>query len=129
MPHPSPYEIRPNKPAAIGHAPQDHIEGRETTSSAVFLRRAPLCALLPGQPIGGPTYSAGSPMIPQMQKTGAVAVIPVWGVLGKRLGPLELMCEGSDYEHLAEFAGLAAHRRQSPDSLNITPPHKRQRTL
>lgn len=103
-----PWNLRPDLHANFGRILQAHLAGENGLPEAIHTRRTPLAAVTPSKPIVGPVDSwTGEPLVPQMETSGNVAVIPVWGVLGKRLARIDLLCGGCDYEHVAEFARMA----------------------
>lgn len=102
-----PWNLRPDLHANFGRILQAHVAG-EPTPEAVHSRAAkPLASRPSTRPIVGPVDDFGNPLVPQMAVEAGVAVIPVYGVLGKRLSMLELWCGGCDYEHVSEFARMA----------------------
>src|SRR5262245_15023374 len=100
-----PWNLRPDLHANFGRILQAHVSG-EQVPEQIHTRREPLAAGV-NRPIVGPVDRLGSPIVPQMQVSDGVAVIPVWGVLGKRMSYFDLLCGGCDYEHVAEFARMA----------------------
>lgn len=101
-----PWNLRPDMHANFGRILQASLNGQAVPEQIHARRRGPFAAM-PGRPIVGPQYSDGTPMLPQMETAGAVAVLPIHGVLGKRFSLMELLCGACDYEHLAEFAQIA----------------------
>ncbi len=98
-----PWHLRPDKHAAFGRLLQEHLQGQDI-QSVHSMQAAPFQA---GRPIVGPVDRWGNPMVPQMTVEQGVAIIPIWGVLGKRLPMLNLMCGGCDYDNVTAFAQLA----------------------
>ena len=70
----------------------------------------PLAAITsPNQrPIVGPVGEGGRPIVPQMEIVGPIAIIPVYGVLGRHLPMLQLLCGGCDYSYVETFVQMAA---------------------
>lgn len=105
-----PWGIRPEKHAAIGQLLEQHTRGEAKTDEQL-LASAARPALNDWRPQGnivvGPCDENGEPLIPQMQKVGSLAIIPVFGVLGRHLSFLSLWCGGCDYQHVGEMAQLA----------------------
>lgn len=85
-----PWCIRADKHAAMGKLLHDYLTARIQAGDVV-----------------GPTWPDGEPVIPQMEVHSGVALIPVFGVLGKHLSFLELMCGGCDYEHISQMIDQA----------------------
>jgi ClpP class serine protease len=88
---------------------QSALAGQEVQPDARLFNKVPshYSTALPGRPIVGPVNSAGEPLIPQMQVAGPLAIIPVYGVLGKRLNQLDFYFGGCDYNHVSEFVRAA----------------------
>lgn len=99
-----PWYLRPDVHSAFGQILQQHLAGDQRTTQRVHAHQT--VPYQPGRPIVGPV-EGGQPLVPQMTVEDGVAIIPVWGVLGKRLDWLELYCGGCDYEHVAAFAQMA----------------------
>ncbi len=102
-----PWNLRPTEHLNFGRVLQEHLAGNADTDRVHVRPLHPLASRQAGRPIVGPVDYYGEPLVPQMVVEGGVAVLPVYGVLGKRLSQLDLLCGGADYEHLAEFAQMA----------------------
>jgi ClpP class serine protease len=103
-----PWNIRPDLHANFGRILLADMKGEQTPAAVHARKREPLAAISTSRPIVGPVDPfTGEPLVPQMAAAFGVAVIPVYGVLGKRLATLDLLCGGADYEHIAEFARMA----------------------
>lgn len=101
----------PERHAAFGRLLLQHLQGTKI-EGPVHRREHPgygarMLQSTQDQPLVGPVYDDGSPVIPQMEVFGPLAVIPVQGVLGKGMSCLDLMCGGCDYSHIAQFIELA----------------------
>lgn len=109
------WAIRPDKHISMGRLLQQHLAGKLPANLATppvspeALLRLESEASVGSSAAGvvGPTWEDGSPVIPQMEIRNGIALIPVSGVLGKRLSFLELWCGGCDYEHISEMIDLA----------------------
>lgn len=106
-----PWGILPTEHAAMGQILAAHMRGERPTTDQQLLASASRPALSDWQPRGdivvGPCDEDGNPIIPQMQKLGRLAVIPVFGVTGRHLSFLSLWCGGCDYTHIEQMAMLA----------------------
>jgi ClpP class serine protease len=101
-----PWNLRPDYHANFSRILQRHLAGESAPAAVFNAQREPLAALSRDQRIIGPTCD-GQPVVPQMAVFGGVAIVPVYGVLGRRLSMLDLACGGVDYEHLSAFFEMA----------------------
>jgi ClpP class serine protease len=99
-----PWNILPDRHRALGSIFQQRLRNGQEPVDPPW-RPAPAASF--GDPIVGPVDPEGSPMIPQMQKMGTVAVIPIQGVLGRHLSFLALWCGGCDYDHIEQMLDIA----------------------
>ena len=104
-----PWHLKPEVHSQWGRLLHEHIKGREITSP-VFPRTRQTY----GDPnrgcraiVGPVDAESGEALVPQMEVCGPVAIIPVQGVLGRKLSMLDLWCGGCDYEHIAAFCDMA----------------------
>ena len=106
-----PWGIRPEAHHALGNVLQRHISASTPPTDAQLrgsVARPALGAWRPqGEIVIGPCDENGEPLIPQMQKVGPLAIIPVFGTLGRHLSFLSLWCGGCDFGHVEEMARLA----------------------
>lgn len=108
-----PWGIRPEKHDAIGRALAPHLEGLPLPMAEEVRKKQNPNAhrneeWKPCGTIVGPVDSeSGEPLIPQMQKIGPLAIIPVFGTLGRHLSFLALWCGGCDYAYIEQMAQLA----------------------
>ena len=109
----SPWHVRPECWAQWHQVLQRSLSGQEVTP--VVIQKTTGKGYTYGQhfggtqrPIVGPVED-GVPLIEQMIVVGPIAIIPVHGVLGKKLSYLDLWCGGCDYSYVSEFAEQAMH--------------------
>lgn len=107
-----PWAIRPEAHASLAQVVQRNITGQTLpTEGQLRAQVTPDRALLSAWPqadiVVGPMDDDGDPLIPQMQRVGNVAVIPVFGTLGRHLSWLAVWCGGCDYSYIEQMAELA----------------------
>lgn len=107
-----PWGIRPEAHSALGRVLEKHVSGEKLPSDEELRASVTPDAQLAewrvrGDVVVGPCDCDGNPLIPQMQKVGPVAIIPVFGVLGRHLSFLALWCGGCDFNHVEQMAQLA----------------------
>jgi signal peptide peptidase SppA len=105
-----PWHLRPDIHASFGRLLVEHMKGREIEGVAHQRTALPYadCGKAGRQIVGPIDTETGQPYVPQMEVFGSIAIIPVQGVLGKKLSMLDLYCGGCDYAHISEFIEMAA---------------------
>jgi ClpP class serine protease len=96
-----PWNMIVEKHRSMGQILQQHVRGELQAEPMPRFR----AAVEPG--VVGPVDDDGTPLVPQMEIIGNIAIIPVQGVLGRHLDFLDLWCGGCDYDHVCEMAELA----------------------
>lgn len=106
-----PWGIRNESHQSLSQVLHRHITGDANASEKQILAATPRAALGDFRPQGdiviGPSDEDGEPLVPQMQRLGNVAVIPVFGTLGRHMSFMALWCGGCDYSHVEQMAQLA----------------------
>ena len=106
-----PWGIRPEAHHTLATVLHRHMSGEHASDEKQILAHTPRPALGEYRPQGdivvGPCDENGEPLCPQMQKVGPIAIIPVFGVLGRHLSFMSLWCGGCDFTHVEQMAQLA----------------------
>jgi len=106
-----PWGIRPEAHHTLASVLHRHMKGDTAPSEKQILAATPRPALGEFRPqsdiVVGPCDDNGEPLCPQMQRVGPVAIIPVFGTLGRHLSFMSLWCGGCDFSNVEQMAQLA----------------------